>query len=340
MPLPFRPICQPTSLGPLPHTDATAAWEVVMRHTSGLPALPLLVNTGETLAALGAAGLQGVTTSDVEVVLDRRAAYDGLSGLYAAYLRGASAAQSIELAAMPRLLPSEQTSFRRSKMLCGLTIGPISLTLTVVDAQAEPIVNDGELVDAMAKHLFLRRVWLHKMLERMGKPVLVWVYEPYLSLVRSPFAPLSIDELTSAVDQTLGYGLSRALWLPDAATAAALSEPLRLDVVGLPLPEPEQAASLKRWLEQQLATKTALGWGIVPVTSEGLRRATAGRLAARFQTWLQALKALDMPVKDVLATSLIMPEDTLAYLEVAEAERALALTAELSSLIRQSYGVD
>jgi hypothetical protein len=340
MPLPFRPLCQPTSLGPLPHTEAAAAWDIVMRHTTGLPALPLLPNAGETLAVIGAEGFQGVTVSNVDVALDRDMARNGLSALYAAYLRGTSPAQSVELAAMPRLLPSEQTGFRRTKMLCGLLIGPVSLTMTVVDEQTEPVINDAELVDALAKHLFLRRIWLQKMLERMGKPALVWLYEPYLSVVRSPFAPLALDDLAGAVDQALGRGLLRALWLPDAATAAALSEALAVDVIGLPLPEPEQAGQLKAWLEQRLATKTALGWGIVPVTSEGLRSATAGRLAARFEAWLQALQALGLPVKDVLATSLIMPEDTLAYLDIAEAERALALTTELSSLIRQSYGVD
>lgn len=339
MPLPFRPICQPTSLGPLPHTDATAAWEVVLRHTAGLPALPLLVDEGETLAVLGAAGFEGVTVSNVNVVLDRDAARHGLSRLYLAYLRGASTAQNFEPAALPRLL-LEQTAFRRARMLCGLIIGPISLTLTVVDEQADPILNDSELVDALAKHLFLRHVWLQKMLERSGKPVLIWVYEPYLSVITSPFVPLAVDELASAVDQTLGDKALRALWLPDVATAVALTEQLRLDVVGLPLPEPEQASRIKPWLEQQLGTKTALAWGIVPVTSDGLRSATAGRLAARFEAWLQALQAIGVPFKDVLTMSLIMPEDTLAYLDIAEAERALALTAELSSLIRQSYGVD
>lgn len=311
-----------------------------MRHMGSLPALPLLASEGETLAVIGAEGFEGVAVSNGEIVLDRRAAKAALGGLYAAYLRGSSPTQNVTLNAMPRLLPAEQTTFRRARALCGLVIGPVSLTLTVVDEQAEPILNDAELLDALAKHLFLRRAWLHTVLQRMGRPVLVWVYEPYLSVSASPFTPLRIDELVSAVDQTLGYAMPRALWLPDASTAARLTKYLALDVIGLPLPEPSQAALLKDWLAQQLATKTVLAWGIVPVTSEGLRTTSAGRLAARFEAWLQALQALGLPHKDVLTTSLIMPEDTLAYLDIAEAERALMLTAELSSLIRQSYGVD
>lgn len=341
MPLPFRPICQPTHLGLLPHTEATAAWDVVQRYTGTLPALPLLVSEGESLAVLGAEGFEGVALSNMDVTLDRGAAKEALSKLYSAYLRGSGARQAIQLAAVGRLLHAEQAAFRRARALCGLLIGPISLTLTLIDEQADPILNDGELVDAVAKHLFLRRVWLHKLLERSSKPALIWMYEPYLGVAMSPFAPLGIDALMDAVDQALGdRDMLRALWLPDALTAARLDDRLRLDAVGLPLPEPEQAALLKDWLGQQLATKTALAWGIVPVTSDGLRSVTVGRLAARFEAWLQALQALSVPVGDVLAASLIMPEDTLAYLDAAEAEHALMLTAELSSLIRQSYGVD
>lgn len=341
MPLPFRPICQPTHLGPLPHAEATAAWDVVQRYTGTLPALPLLVSEGESLAVLGAEGFEGVAVSNGDVTLDRRAAKEALGTLYSAYLRGSGARQAIEVAAVGRLLHAEQGTFRQARALCGLLIGPVSLTLTLIDEQADPILNDDELVDALSKHLFLRRLWLHKLLERSAKPALVWMYEPYLGIAMSPFGPLGIDELTNAIDQALGDGsMLRALWLPDALTAARLSDRLRLDAIGLPLPEPGQAGQLKDWLSQQLAAKTALAWGIVPVTSDGLRSVTAGRLAARFEAWLQALQALAIPIGDVLAASLIMPEDTLAYLDTAEAERALMLTAELSSLIRQSHGVD
>lgn len=340
MPLPFRPICQPTHLGLLPHAEATGAWDAVQRYTGTLPAVPLLLSQGESLAALGAEGFEGVAVSDSALTLDRAAAKAALSGLYSAYLRGSGPRQSLELAAAGRLLHAEQTTFRRARALCGVLIGPVSLTLTLIDEQADPILNDSELLDALAKHLFLRHGWLSRLLERSSKPTLVWLYEPYLDVALSPFAPLPADELTNAVDQALGDGLVRALWLPDALTAARLSDRLRLDAVGLPLPEPEQAALLKDWLDRQLATRTALAWGIVPVTSDGLRSVTAGRLAARFEAWLQALQALAVPIGDVLAASLIMPEDTLAYLDAAEAERTLMLTAELSSLIRQSYGVD
>ncbi len=301
--------------------------------------MPLIAGEGDALALLGIEGFARVDTSGSEVVLDRAMALRNLDTLYAGYLRGASPAQAIELSGLPRIIPAEQARFRRSHALMGLVLGPVSLALTLVDEQAEPVVNDGELLDGLSKHLFLRRLWLHKTLERIGRPAVVWVYEPYLHILSSAFRPLAAEDLVTATDQTLGQGPPRALWLPDLATALAMPE-LQVDLLALPLPAPEFAAVAGPWVERMLTRKTALGWGIVPVTAEGLRSATAGRLAARFAAWLHALEAVGIPPQPVLAASLIMPEDTLAFLEPAEAEQALALTAELSSLVRQSYGVE
>jgi hypothetical protein len=168
----------------------------------------------------------------------------------------------------------------------------------------------------------------------------VWVYEPYLDAVSSSFSAQAVDAIMDALDQTLGYEGPRALCLTQAESLLALPEYWQLDLVGMPLPEPEQVEVVGPCIAQLIGQKTAFAWGMVPVTAEGLRSATAGRLAARFERWLRALETVGVPPAAMLAASLIMPEDTLAYLDATDADRALALTAELSSLIRQSYGVD
>ncbi len=340
MPLPFRPNCQPTSLGPLPHTDAAAAWDLVLRHTPNLPALPLLAGRQESPFAVGYEAFPGVRHSNEHVFVSREDVARNLDRLYAMYLRGPGAPQSIELAALPKGPTGEQSPYRRARVLFGLAPGPVSLSLALVDEQDEPIANDSELVDAIAKHLFLQRSWLQKTLERTGKPVIIWLYEPYFSVVVSPWSPQTVETWFNAIDQALGNGPQRALWFADLGALTAFLDHLSLDLAGGPLPEPEQATTLAPIVERLLARKTAIAWGVVPVTAEGLTRTTVGRLAARFEAWVEALAAAGIPSMDVLSASLIMPEDSLAYLEPAEAERALALTAELASVLRHSYGVD
>lgn len=339
MSLPFRPKCQPLQLGPLPYSDVTAAWNAVLQYTPELPALPLLTREGETPAALAAEGFAGININQAAVTIDRAAALRGLDALYADYLRGTTTRQALELAALPRLVHIEG-ALRRVQALFGLVLGPISLAQLIVDEQAAPIINDDELLDGLAKHLFLRRLWLKSMLERAGKTAVVWVYEPYLNVVSSAFSSQPTAAIMGALDQTLGHEQPRALWLAQAETVLALPEQWPLDFLGLPLPQPEQVELIGPRIAELIAQKCSLAWGIVPATVEGLHSATAGRLAARFESWLRALEALDVPRADVLRSSVIMPEDSLAYLERADAERALALTTELSSLIRQSYGLD
>lgn len=306
----------------------------------GLPALPVLVNQGETLGRLAAEGFAGVHDGSDELILDRKAAEQGLDALYATYLRGKDRRPATPPEAMPSLLPSEQSHFRRARAIFGLMLGPVSVALTLVDEQSDPAINNVQMLDALAKHVFLRRTWLLTMLERMGKPVVVWLYEPYLSVATSAFSPVTVEELLGAVDQALGHGPTRALWLPNDEIGSLIADKIDVDVLGLPLPDPDRATLVVALVQRLLAKRTAIGWGIVPVTAEGLQHASVGRLAARFETWLRALEAAGIPTPDVLAASLIMPEDILAYLEPEEAEHSLALTAELSSLIRQSYGVD
>jgi hypothetical protein len=332
MALPFVPHCQPTSLGPLPHRDAYAAWNTMLRTTSALPALPLLATQGEALPLLAVEGLAGVQIERATLTFNREQTRRGLDALDAAYLRGTTSGNSPVLAVLPLVLQPEQALLRRARAISAATLGPVSLALTLVDEQAEPLLTDAPLLDAVAKHTFLRRLALQRRLDRTGRAIILWLYEPYLHIVESPFSALDAADLVLAVDQ--------ALWVSDVGAAMALPEYLPLDALGLPLPPPEAAAPILPVLERIIGQRGAIGWGIVPVTAEGLRGATVGRLAARFETWLRALEEAGMATADVLAASLIMPEDTLVQLTPADADRALALTVELSSLIKQSYGVE
>jgi hypothetical protein len=93
-------------------------------------------------------------------------------------------------------------------------------------------------------------------------------------------------------------------------------------------------------LRDFIRRKGAIGWGLIPHTADGLAHARVGRLAARFTEMLQVLESAGLPPAEVVAASLIMPEDVLAGLEPAEAETALSLTNQVAGLLRHSYGLD
>jgi hypothetical protein len=111
-------------------------------------------------------------------------------------------------------------------------------------------------------------------------------------------------------------------------------------MLGLAVPLPNEVEDLAPVLREFIRRKGVIAWGLIPHTSEGLAHAKVGRLAARFTELLQGFEAAGLPPADLVAASLIMPEDLLVDLEPAEAEVALALTNQVAGLLRHSYSLD
>jgi hypothetical protein len=326
-------------LGPLPHSDAAVAWELVLRTLPTLPILPMLAGAGETITAVGADGLHGYGGDEHGLVVDREALLRALPAIDAAYLRGASDESALALTALPGM-PQHEAALRRCRALGGSIVGPISLGFQLVDHDEVPLVQDGVVLSALAQHLFLRRQWLYSALRRYNERALVWLYEPFADAITGPFCPMPVDTLCAAVDQTLGYNQPRALWLNAVEAVSPLFETMKISLLGLPLPQPQHAEALAPLLRRLVADRGGVGWGVVPTQAGMLEQTSVGRVAARFDEWLRALEAQGLVPDDVAAASFIMPDDTLAYLEAREAEHVLSLTAEVASVIRQSYAVE
>lgn len=336
--LAFQPQCQPLILGPLPHHNAASAWALVQHTLPRMPVLPVLAGADETPASLSLFGLAGLHTGDV-LRIERQTLTQALPSLDAAFLRGTSDDWEVDLAAIAGLEQHAQT-LRRSRALIGCMAGPISLALQVVDEDDLPIAQDRILLGALAQHLFLRRAWLHTTLRQANERVLVWLYEPYADMLRSPFCPASFETLAAALDQALGYDQPRVLWVNDPEVAGQLLHTMRLDLIGLPLPAPNQAATFAPLVRRLINERSGTGWGVVPVNPDELAQTSVGGMAARFDQWVRALEAHGLAPQDIATVAFIMPQETLAQLDEPAAERILALTANVASVIRQSYAVE
>ncbi len=340
MPLPFRPNCLPAALGPLPHPTAQAAWDAYTRHLPAILPLPLLAADGEEPATLAVEGFGGVTIALDHLRFDREAALAALDDLYLAYLQDRAATRSLDLAALDAWAQRE-VQVKRAECVSTLLMGPISLALRLVDDDAQPALGSRVLVDALAKHVYLRLQWQHMQVRRGARCVLQWLYEPYLDIVGSPFAPINWPEVHQLLEETIGAaGGVAGIWVGEATDVPALIEGAVVEVIGLPLPLPNVVESWAPALSAFIRRGGAIGWGIVASTTEGLAHARVGRLAARFGAVLRALEDAGLPTAEVVRASIIMPEDTLGRLYPSEAEAVLALTNQLSGLLRHSYGLD
>ena len=340
MPLPFRPNCLPAALGALPHSTPRAAWDACVRHLPVILPLPLLAADGEDPAILAAQGFGGATIARDQLLLRRTVALEELDDLYVAYLRNDAATRALDLAALDEWVLRE-AQIKRAEAVGTLLMGPISLALRLVDEDSLPALMDRVLVDALAKHVHLRLQWQQGAVGRSVRTPVHWLYEPYLDIVGSPFAPLDWPAARQLLEETFGAtdGV-RAVWVGEATDVPALIESTTIEVVGLPLPLPNVVEAWAPALQSFIERRGAIGWGIVPQTVEGLAHARVGRLAARFGAVLRALEDAGLPTADVVAASLIMPEDTLGRLYPSEAEAALAMVGQLSGLLRHSYDLD
>lgn len=340
MPLPFRPNCLPTMLGPLPHRTARLAWDACLRYFPAMLPLPLLASSGEEPLRVAVQGFGGVAFVRDQVQFDHAAAVKGYDELYLAYLEDQFATHAISLGAFTEWTARE-LHIKRADAVCTTMMGPISAALRLLDDDGVTALNDLAMVDALAKHLSLRLQWQSAMVNRGAKTVVQWLYEPYLDVVGTPFAPISWSAAGDLFEQAFGAQRGvRAIWTSSTVNLPALlAEPV-IDIVGLPLPQPATASVWGPALREFMQRQGVVGWGIVPTTVEGLANARVGRLAARFTEFLQALEAIGLPVADVIARSLIMPEDTLGHLDANVAESALAMVSQLSGMLRHSYGLD
>ncbi len=340
MPLPFRPRCMPTALGPLPYTSSEDAWKLVLRYVPNTLPLPLLAHAGEDALTIAADGLGGTTVGPEQLVFEPEGAFAALDELYLAYLQDRHATRAIDLAALDEWTEHE-AQLKRADAVSAVLMGPISLSLRLADEQGRTALTNAMLVDAVVKHLYLRLRWQHAVLSRAARVVLHWLYEPYFTIVGSPFSPIGWSNALSMLQETFGANEGvRGIWLGEATDVSKLLADPMFEVVGLPLPLPNVVEAWAPELRRFIQRRGAIGWGIVPQTAEGLAHARVGRLAARFTAVLRALEDAGLATPEVVDASFIMPEDTLGNLEPREAETALQLTKELSGMLRHSYGLD
>jgi hypothetical protein len=344
MPLPFRPDCLPAGLGVLPHTTSRLAWDSCTRYFPTFLPLPLLTSEGEDPATLAIDGFPGATIALDQPRFDRNVALAEMEPLYAAYLQHRWESRAVLLQALDEW-PQREREVRHASALTVVLMGPISASLRLVDDDALPLLGDEVMLDALAKHLALRMEWYRMTLGRSTRVLLQWLYEPYLSIVASPFSPVDWAAARELLAETFGTPGSpphalRGVWTTELADIPALLEGTLVEALSVPIPEPPVLETWAPALLQFIRRKGVVGWRIVPHTPGELAQTRVGRIAARFSAMLQVFEGLGIAPGEVAAASMIMPEDALGYLYPAEADAVLALTHQVSGLLRHSYGLD
>jgi hypothetical protein len=341
----FKPNWLPMAVGSVPLASPADAWAWTLKYTPQIPTWPQLPRRSylENMYAQFAQNFPGAVV-DLEAertYVDRTQDLDrDLERLYVSYLQNdlEYGALSPEYAAgLHHLLDTEGLLPAGLAAIKGQVTGPISWGLTVVDQDRRPLLYDEIMADAVAKHLRLKAAWQERALIRFFPRTIMFVDEPYMSSYGSGFISLSRDQVLTLLEEVFAgiAGLKGVHCCGNTDWTVLLDTSVNI----LSLDAYAYAESLALYPEAVAAFLERGGiiaWGIVPSSAQALSE-TGPQLAERLHNAVDLLAAKGVPLDKLLASGLVTPSCGTGSLAPEVAERVLALTAEVSTLMRQRH---
>jgi hypothetical protein len=336
-----------TGIGSVPYQDAEEAVALILKYFPEIPFWPQLVRLGfrEEMVAQGAGGLPGLLV-DLEarqVILDPEASREmALAQFYETLWAGELDPYALapeEALGFHTLLARLATSGNGPLALKGQVVGPVTFAGMVKAGDGKPILYDRELTQAVSQGLARKAAWQAEQFRQTGREAVVFFDEPILTGFGSAFLPVSREEVTTILTETI-----EAVKEPGPVTvgvhccgntdwALLLETPvdiLSFDSYGyfdhLLLYDKALAAFFRRG--------GYVAWGLVP-TGEELAQETGDSLWQRFTSQVERLAGLGLGLQEVLHHSLLTPACGLGYLSPEGATRALTLLSELSGRGRE-----
>jgi hypothetical protein len=333
-----------TGIGSVPFTDPQETVALVLETLPQIPYWPQMVRLGylEEMAAQAARGLPGLKVDEANrtVAMDPDLPRDeALAQFYEVVLSGdltPFAFEAQDARGFFALLTAVASQGCPGMALKGQLSGPVTFAGVVKDTEGKPILYDRELTQAVCAGLARKVAWQAEKFRELGKAPIVFLDEPFLTGFGSAYLPISKEEVTEILTQTL----------EEAREAAAGPISLGIHCCGntdwsLLLNAPIDILSFDshgffeslrlygQALSHYLARGGWLAWGLVP-TNEDFQHETPDTLWRRFQAQLtQLTEDLHRGPKEILAQSLLTPACGTGYMSRDDGRRVLTTLKEL-----------
>jgi len=312
-----------TAVGSLPHRDAAAAAEFVLRQLPDLPAVPSLPSRSpaERILAHGLVGVRGVA---IDAAGDVRLDVDRLDPLAAVTLDLEHDAFG-GLRAFLRAVPAHQANVKWQ------VVGPITLGLALVRRGAPVALAFDVAVRAIREHLRTVRGWIADALPDCTQ--VVFIDEPGFSGVMDPGFPVPPDtaiDLASgalaAIEQHAVMGVhccGPGDWAAIAATGPTIlsipAEPALVGVSGL--------------LAAFLDGGGIIAWGAVP-TDRPVGTSSDRHWRALCDVW-ELLELQGCDAMRLRRQALVTPACGLGLHDVPQAAGVLRMTTEIAERVQE-----
>ncbi len=342
----FEPRFAATAIGSLPHTNVEEACRLMLELE--IPAWPQLVRKSflENMYVQYSEGLAGVRLDTVaeQVWFDTGAGFDDeLEPFYQAVIEedpGRFAMSEPYASGLAMFTGGLAAELGGKPYVKGQVTGPISFGLTVTDQAGRAALYDETLEEVIVKGLPLKARWQAEALRKAapGSKVVMFVDEPYLVSVGSALIPVSREQVVGHITEVLkGCGADvtgihccgNTDWSMVFETGVDLVNFDAFDYLdGFVAYDEDIAGHLERG--------GTIAWGVVP-NSERVLSEGAEKLAAMLEGAFDTLEARGLDRETLAKQSLVTPACGLGPTTIEAADRALAMTREVSALLRGRY---
>jgi hypothetical protein len=335
-----------TGIGSVPFSDVRETVALILETLPQVPYWPQMVQLGylEDMTAQSARGLPGLKldVANRTVQMDPAMPRDeALAQFYEAILSGdlsPFALSETEAQGFFALLRAVAAQGCAAPVLKGQLSGPVTFAVAIKDAAGKPILYDRELTQALCAGLARKAAWQAEKFRELGKEPIVFLDEPSLTGFGSAYLPISREEVTEILTQTLEETRSAASGPVTLGTHCCGNTDWSL-LLGAPLDIVsfdsygyfESLRLYAQPLSAFLARGSWLAWGLVP-TNEAFQQETTDTLWQRFKEQATRLAAdLSLSPKDILSQSLLTPACGTGFMSQEAARRVLTTLAELST---------
>lgn len=336
--------CLPTCIGSLPFVNESEAVDIIVDQLSSIPFWPQLPKKGfrENMYAQYACHLPGIKMDHEEQRITVDADDLQLEHFYRNVLeenRGYFNYPEEFFSGFHEFINRELP--QEIKAVKGQITGPVSEGLQILDQEGKPVLYDDTYNEVVRKNLNMMARWQEERLQEKWDRTIIFMDEPYLSLMGTPFASIperaAISWMNDVMDGLQGLVGAHCCGNTDWPTVLATD----IDILSFDAYEyghtiglyPEEVSAF-------LERGGTLAWGFIPNTLDSLQAESVRSLVEDAKGRFSALAKKGIDLDLIVRNSLITPQCGLGGVEEATSVRILEMLNQVSREIREEYSLE
>jgi hypothetical protein len=356
----FEPRLLATTIGSLPHVDASFGTELIFRHTPEIPSWAqfpkrtasenMMRQFNEGIPALKSEGSRDYIdstredfTSSLTDFYERYLAATGSGDQEALEHFGISMTHAAGFYEYINRLP-DHLSAHDTVMLKGEVTGPVTLGMNILDRDNKSVYYDAQLRDVIVKTVEMKALWQIQKLKQFELPCMIFLDEPsLLGFGKQDFITVSRDDILGDINRVVevihDHDALAGVHCEENTDWSILME-TDLDILDFDAYDHMTAMTLYPGeLGAFFDRGGILGWGIVPTLDlEAAAGESLQSLMDRFESGIFRFEEMGFDRDLLLRRALLTPScGAGGVLTEPLAERVLGLLRDISRELRVRY---